>query len=55
VAQILAASTYPTQIAEAARFLKQNSNLTGEALVNAVNQQSWDPSVNPLAAAEYER
>jgi len=32
VAQILAASTYPTQIVEAERFLQQNPNLTGAAL-----------------------
>src|SRR5580692_995969 len=48
VAQILAGATYPTQVVEAARFIKQNSNLTGDALVNAVNQQSWDPSVKAL-------
>jgi len=59
VAHILAASTYPTQIVEVTRFLKQNSNLTGDALVNAVSQQSWDPSVMaltqiPLGAAEHE-
>ena len=48
VAQILAGSTYPTQIVDAARFLRDNSNLTGGALVNAVNQQTWDPSVQAL-------
>lgn len=48
VAQILAAATYPTQIVEAARFLTSNPKLTGDALVNAVNQQSWDPSVKAL-------
>jgi hypothetical protein len=32
VAQILAASAYPTQIVEANRFLQQNPNLTGAAL-----------------------
>jgi hypothetical protein len=48
VAQILAGSTYPTQIVEAARFLKSNPKMSGDALVNAVNQQSWDPSVKAL-------
>src|SRR5581483_1149282 len=48
VAQILAASTYPTQIVEAARFLKNNPKISGDALVSAVNQQSWDPSVKAL-------
>lgn len=49
VAQILAASTYPTQIVEAERWLQQNQNLQGQDLANAVNQQSWDPSVKALA------
>jgi uncharacterized membrane protein YgcG len=48
VAQILAASAYPTQIVEAERFLQQNSNLQGAALGDAVNQQDWDPSVKAL-------
>ena len=48
VAQILAASTYPTQIVEAGRWLQANSNLQGQALADAVNQQPWDPSVKAL-------
>ncbi len=48
VAQILAAATYPTQIVEAARFIQNNPGLSGAALVNAVNQQPWDPSVMAL-------
>lgn len=48
VAQILAASVYPTQIVEAERFLQQNSNLTGKDLGAAVDQQDWDPSVKAL-------
>src|SRR5260370_14284484 len=48
VAQILAASTYPTQIAEADPWLQQHSDLKGESLAQAVNQQSWDPTVKPL-------
>jgi hypothetical protein len=48
VAQILAGATYPTQIVEAARFVENNPNLSGNALVDAVNQQSWDPSVKAL-------
>ena len=50
VAQILAASTYPTQIVEAGRWLQQNQNLQGQALADAVNQQAWDPSVKALTA-----
>jgi len=48
VAQILAASAYPTQIVEADRFLQQNPNLQGAALGQAVDQQDWDPSVKAL-------
>jgi hypothetical protein len=48
VAQILAASTYPTQIVDAERFVAQNPNLTGDALAAQVNPQPWDPSVKSL-------
>ncbi len=48
VAQILAGSTYPTQVVEADRWLKDNSNLTGDQLASQVNQQAWDPSIKSL-------
>ena len=48
VAQILAASTYPTQIVEAERFVQQNPNLKGRELGEAVDRQDWDPSVKAL-------
>jgi len=48
VAQILAASTYPTQIVEADRFLQQNPGLKGKDLGAAVDQKDWDPSVKAL-------
>ena len=48
VAQILAASTFPDQVAIANYWVQQNKNLTGTALVTAVNQQTWDPSVKAL-------
>src|SRR5436309_600657 len=48
VAQILAASTYPTQIVEADRWLQQHPNLNGDQLGQAVDQQAWDPSVKAL-------
>jgi hypothetical protein len=47
-AQVLAASTYPTQVVEADRWMQQNSSLKGSALAQAVNSQSWDPSVKAL-------
>ncbi len=48
VAQILAASTFPDQVAVADYWLQQNKNLAGSALMQAVEQQSWDPSVKAL-------
>src|SRR5713101_2268995 len=44
VAQILAASTYPTQIVEAERWMQSHSNLKGEELAKEVDKQDWDPS-----------
>src|ERR1700733_12998537 len=43
VAQILAASTFPEQIAEADRWVQANPDLKGDALGKGVDQQSWDP------------
>jgi hypothetical protein len=49
VAQILAASTYPTQIVEADRWMQSHSDLKGEKLAKEVDKQPWDPSVKALA------
>jgi hypothetical protein len=48
VAQVLAASSYPAEVVEAARWMRQNSSLQGQALAQQVDQQSWDPSVKAL-------
>lgn len=48
VAQILAGSTYPDQINAAETWIAQNPGLQKAALSNAVNAQSWDPSVKSL-------
>lgn len=48
VAQILAAATFPDQVAAAASWLQQNSNLTGATLMQAVDTQPWDPGVKAL-------
>ncbi len=48
VAQVLAGSTYPDQIATAAGWLKQNVTLKGADLMQAVNQEPWDVSVKGL-------
>jgi uncharacterized membrane protein YgcG len=48
VAQVLAASTFPDQVAVAEYWMEQNKSLTGTALMQAVDKQSWDPSVKAL-------
>ena len=48
VAQILSASTFPDQVAIADNWLQTNKSFTGSALVQAVDKQSWDPSVKAL-------
>ncbi len=50
VSQILMASTYPLEIAEAATWQKQNAQLTGAALSSALQSQTWDPSVKSLVS-----
>jgi hypothetical protein len=48
LAQILAASTYPDQIVESYRWVKENPNVKGNQLAAAVNQKPWDPSVKSM-------
>jgi hypothetical protein len=48
LAQVLIASTYPAEVAQAAQWAQQNSTLQGQALDSALLQQSWDPSVKAL-------
>jgi hypothetical protein len=48
VAQVLAAASYADEVAFADLWLGQNQNLQGAALTQAVDQQSWDPSVKAL-------
>jgi len=48
--QVLMASTYPLEVVEAARWSHDNPGVLGNALQNAMQTQSWDPSVKALAA-----
>ena len=50
LSQILMASTYPLEVVEAARWLREpgNRSLTGDALTAALKTQNWDPSVMAL-------
>jgi hypothetical protein len=50
IAQVLAASTFPAEIVEADRWVQEHPDLKGDALAQAVDQQSWDPSVKALCA-----
>ena len=48
IAQILMASTYPLEVVEAERWLRQNKNLKSYALNDALQEKTWDPSVKSL-------
>jgi len=50
LSQMLVASTYPLEVVEASQWLQRNSNLKGQALVNAAKEEPWDPSVQALVA-----
>jgi hypothetical protein len=51
LSQVLMASTYPLEVVEEARWIREpaNKSLTGDALTNALKQKNWDPSVMALA------
>jgi hypothetical protein len=46
--QILMASTYPLEVVAADRWVKSNPGLKGKALEDALQTQTWDPSVKSL-------
>jgi len=48
LAQVLAASTYPDQVAAANNWLRQNAGLKDGQLMQAADQQPWDASVKGL-------
>jgi len=50
LSQILMASTYPGDVAEAVEWSKKNTKKTGDDAVKAVQTKSWDPSVMSLVA-----
>jgi hypothetical protein len=49
LAQMLAASTYPLEIIQLQQWLIKHKDLKDKALVDAVQKQPWDPSVQGLA------
>lgn len=50
LAQVMMAATYPLEIVQAARWARSNPGKTGKALEDALQRESWDPSVKSLAA-----
>ena len=50
LAQILMASTYPLEVVSAARWVQANTQLQDQALEDALQTQTWDPSVKSLTA-----
>lgn len=50
LANVLAASTYPLEVVQADRWLKERKTLKGDALRTEVDKQSWDDSVKALAS-----
>lgn len=50
VAQILMASTYPLEVVSAARWSKANPKVKDKALEEAMQKETWDPSVKSLTA-----
>ena len=50
IAQMLMAATYPLEVVEATRWKLSNPTLKDKALEDALQKQSWDPSVKGLVA-----
>src|SRR5262249_16454785 len=50
LAQVLMASTYPLEVVQAARFVKDNPNLKEDQLNEKLKDQTWDDSVKSLVA-----
>jgi hypothetical protein len=48
LAQVLMAATYPLEVVQADRWVRQNRNLPPEALNDALDRQRWEPSVKAL-------
>jgi hypothetical protein len=49
LAQALVASTYPLELIQLQQWLARNPGLKDQALADAVEKQSWDPSIQALA------
>lgn len=50
LSQVLMAATYPANVVQAVQWSHDNPKLEGDAAVQAVSNQPWDPSVKSLVA-----
>ena len=50
LSQVLMAATYPANVVQAAQWSQDNPRLQGDAAIQAVINQPWDPSVRSLVA-----
>lgn len=50
LSQVLMASTYPTDVAEAAKWSREHPDAKGDEAVKQVQDRDWDPSVASLVA-----
>jgi hypothetical protein len=48
IAQMLMAATYPLDVVQADRWMRDREDLEGEALEKAAEEQPWDPSIKTL-------
>ncbi|HXK00929.1 MAG TPA: DUF3300 domain-containing protein, partial [Verrucomicrobiae bacterium] len=50
LAEVLAASTYPMEVAEAEQWVRDHPNWKGSKLMDKAKKEPWDPSVQGLVA-----
>lgn len=50
LAQVLAAATYPSQVVEADRWVREQGNAPAEQIAAGAEAENWDPSVKALTA-----
>src|SRR5579863_10680226 len=50
LANMLAAATYPLEVVEADRWIKEKKDFKGDAFKGEVDKKSWDDSVKALTA-----
>jgi len=48
IAYVFMASTYPIEVVQADRFVKENKDLKGDKLMAAAKDKTWDPSIKSL-------